>query len=204
MPELKRRRQIKRTCREHYELKRLSTVLTTLRRHSLLKAKGRQVVQQGREFFLEVQLKKSFVHLREYALKRRQIEQLKQVGEEICQIRSSSCLHKHMLKWYQLTIEELQIQDKYENIIEQFRAMQDERRYAACLFALKKHIITGKRERKQLSLLREDSEGYAASFYKKALLSKTMQVLSDHAEENREFYELPKEYREQLDQFSKK
>lgn len=85
-----------------------------------IKVKERQLINFGREFFDECLLKRCFKIILEYKNRRKNIKQLKSIGDELKLIRLTQKIHKTLVTWYDLTVQSAQDEAKYDQIIYNF------------------------------------------------------------------------------------
>lgn len=136
------------------------------------------------EYYQEVLLKKGVKCLQEYASKRKNITSLKVIGQELADIRDTQNAHQMLLRWYDLTVSSIENDRRYDDIIERFRAMQEERRFGLCFIALKESKQTKAERRK----LKEEMEAYAQEYYERSLIQKSMHQIKVFTSETSEEY----------------
>ena len=85
-----------------------------------LKKKEREIILVGKEFFDECLVKKAFGVLKSYKEKRQSKKQLQSIGSELHQIKQTQNLHKCLVLWYDLTVEQVQSDQRFDQIIHHF------------------------------------------------------------------------------------
>ena len=108
------------------------------------------------------------------------------IGQELADIRDTQNAHQLLLRWYDLTVSSIDNERRYDDIVERFRAMQEERRFGLCFVALKESKQTRAERRK----LKAEMETYAQEYYERSLIQKSMHQIKVFISESSEEYNI--------------
>jgi hypothetical protein len=139
------------------------------------------LLDYGREFYCENLLKRALEVLTEYKQKRQSKQQLNSIGHELLNIKQSQHQHRLLVTWYDLTLERIQNDCRYDDIIHKFTQMQLEKKASFIFFALKDFCLEQQAKRhmklKEEAETRHDMEVYAQQFYERKILQMAINTL---------------------------
>lgn len=181
LPELQKRRRRKQQAEKQFIGASMQKVFSHWRHATSIKSKKRALLDYGREFYCENLLKKALEVLTEYKQKRQSKQQLNSIGQELLNIKQSQHQHRLLVTWYDLTLELIQHECRYDDIIHKFTQMQLEKKVSFIFFALKDFCLEQKAKRhmklREEEQTRYDMEVYAQQFYERKILQMAINTL---------------------------
>jgi hypothetical protein len=181
LPELRMRRRMKEQADKLFIGASLQKVFCNWRHATSIKSKKRALLDYGREYYSENLLKNAMEVLAEYKQKRHSKHQLSSVGQELLNIKQSQHQHRLLVTWYDLTLERIQHESRYDDIIQKFTYMQLEKKVSFIFFALKDSCLEQKAKRhiklREEEQTRNDMEVYAQQFYERKILQMAINAL---------------------------
>jgi len=181
LPELQKRRRRKQQAEQQFIGASMQKVFSQWRHATSIKSKKRALLDYGREFYCENLLKKALEVLAEYKQKRQSKQQLNSIGHELLNIKQSQHQHRLLVTWYDLTLERIQNESRYDDIIHKFNQMQLEKKVSFIFFALHDFCLEQKAKRhlklQEEEQTRNDMEVYAQQFYERKILQMAINTL---------------------------